>query len=430
MRDLPKRFYRFQLSSLFSQLSYRCLQLAMAWWILDETADASSYALVISVSTAIEIGSRLIFAWLGDRYDKFAVYRLGCVVNFIALVVLAALHMLGIYHILLVGCFIGVIGVTLGIRSPIAASAISQLVKTDQISQAVQLKNVFYSLASVAGPGLAGLLIAMDGTRSALITGCLLILCSVLIITGLVAKDAPAAGRNAENTPAAPWWAETVNGVKLIYGVKAEFALALVAMVINLCLFPFFTILIPVLVKETLKLDAWYIGLLDGSFSAGILLGSAVVVDYVRLRMSKIHAAAIGIVLLATAMIACAFFTNLFLVTPFMFAGGIGLMLFNINVAVPRLIATPEAYKNRMVASVSFFSSIINPVGVYISGMLVDGIGIQQALIAFAAITAASAGLLYLSADLSKVLSLDDAGLDRLYGRMYPKAFGDEPKTA
>lgn len=433
MRNLPQRFYRFQLSSLFSQLSYRCLQLAMAWWILDESADASTYALVISISTAIEIGSRLVFAWLGDHYDKFFVYRLSCLANFFALIILAALNLFGVYHILLVAGFLGMIGVSLGIRSPIAASAISQLVATEQISKAVQLKNVFYSLASVAGPGLAGVLIAVDGTRSALITGCLLILCSILLITGLVARESPATspGRSDAAQPqphprkgqSSPWWAEVVNGISLLYTVKAEFFLALVAMVLNLCLFPFFTILIPVLVKETLQLDAWYIGLLDGSFSVGILLGSSIAVEIVTRRLGKRRAAALGILLLALAMIACASLGNPYFMAPVMFLGGLGLMLFNINVSVPRLIATPEAFKNRMVASVLFFSSIINPVGAYLSGVLVDAAGIHATLIAFAAITATSAGLLYVSHDLRQVLGLADAKLDNLYSSMYPKAF-------
>lgn len=431
MRSLPKRLYRFQFASLFSQLSYRCLQLAMAWWILDKSADASTYALVISISTAIEICSRLAFAWLGDRYDKFAIYRLGCLANFLAIITLAILNLFDVYHILLVAFFLGVVGISLGIRSPIATSAISQLVEVEQISTAVQLKNVFYSLASVAGPGLAGVLIAIDGTRSALIIGSLLIFCSILLITNLVASERPDSSQSSapanQTQPTkklhSSWWMKTVGGIKLLYRVKAEFFLALVAMVINLCLFPFFTILIPVLVKETLQLDAWYIGLLDGSFSVGILLGSSIVVALVTRRMGKRHAAALGIVLLALAMIACALVNNLYLVAPVMFLGGLGLMLFNINVSVPRLIATPEAFKNRMVASVLFFSSIANPVGAYFSGVLVDAIGVHATLIGFAAITVASAGLLYISADLWGVLDFDDAKLDNLYGKLYPKAF-------
>lgn len=196
----------------------------MAWWILDKSADASTYALVISISTAIEIGSRLVFAWLGDRYDKFAVYRYACLANFLAIITLAALNLLGVYHILLVACFLGVVGISLGIRSPIVTSAISQLVTTEHISSAVQLKNVFYSLASVAGPGIAGVLIAMDGTRSALIIGSLLIFCSILLITGLVASEGPELSeRGTPSTQAKPvekqhrsWWASTVHGIRLI----------------------------------------------------------------------------------------------------------------------------------------------------------------------------------------------------------------------
>lgn len=427
IKNLPKSFYQFQLSSLFSQLSFRCLQLAMAWLILDKSADATTYALVISISTAIEIGSRVVFAWLGDRYDKLAVFRYGTVVNLFALVILSALLFAGVYHILIIAGFIGVIGVTLGIRSPIETSAISQLVQTDQISKAVQVKNVVYSLANVIGPGLAGLLIALDGTSSALMTACALIVLSVLLLANLTTatsnnKPANQDGGAPQSDPD-PWWVETFQGIRLVYVVKAELFLAIVAMLINICLFPFFTILIPVLVKETLQLDAWYIGLLDGSFSIGIMLGSVFLVEYTRGKVGRMHSVALGIALLALAMVACATITNLLLVAPIMVAGGIGLMLFNINASVPRLIATPEAFQNRMVAAVGFFSSIINPVGAYFSGALVDSIGIHLTLMVFSAVTFAAAGLVYVSVELTNVLRLPDTKLPGLYANRYPTAF-------
>lgn len=371
MKNLPRRFYQFQFSVLLSNLSFRCLQLAIAWLILDKSREASTFALVISVSSGIEIASRLVFAWLGDRYDKLMIYRISIVANFAALFGLSALLLAGVYHVLVIALFLSLIGVTMGIRSPIGSSAIPLLVDTPQISKAVQIKNIVYSLGHVVGPGLAGVLIAMNGTSSALVAGCVLIFLSALLISRVSsAHSANSSEDDSAKEPSLAWWAETYQGIKLVYGVKAEFFLAIVALTINLCLFPFFTILIPVLVKETLQLDAWYIGLLDGAFSVGILVGSAYYVDYMKTKIGKMHSAALGIVLLAAAMLACATISNLYLVAPIMFVGGIGLMLFNINVSVPRLIATPERFKNRMVASVLFLSSIVNPLGTFASGIL------------------------------------------------------------
>ncbi|WP_350600138.1 hypothetical protein [Pseudomonas sp. 65/3-MNA-CIBAN-0223] len=64
------------------------------------------------------------------------------------------------------------------------------------------------------------------------------------------------------------------SGFKVVYGVKVEFYLALVAMLINFALYPFFTLLIPLYVKDVIQYPVTYIGLLDASFGLGILLGS------------------------------------------------------------------------------------------------------------------------------------------------------------
>lgn len=430
MKHLSYVFYKFQLSSLLSQLAFRCLQLSIAWWVLDKSAEASTYAMVISISTFVELFSRILFAWLGDRYNKFSIFRYSTIGNLVALIALSVLSHLGIYNIYLIGLFVGLIGVTLGIRSPIEASAISQLVETKNIDKAIQVKNVAYSIANVCGPAIGGLLISFNGTDSALIAGTMLVFFSMLLVPNLNKRVKAAASDQNTNamgsvhaSQATHWLAETYQGIRLVYVVKAEFFLALVAMIINFCLFPFFTILIPVLVKDTLKLDAWYIGLLDGSFSIGILLGSLYYVDVMKRMVGKVHSASLGIITLGLSMIACATIANLYFVAPIMFLGGIGLMLFNINVAVPRLIATPEKFKNRMVASVSFFSAAINPVGTYFSGISVDQIGIESTLLLASGIIFMASGLLYYSKDLKKVLSLNDAKLKNHYAQMYPKAF-------
>ncbi|MEG0489190.1 MAG: MFS transporter, partial [Acinetobacter sp.] len=65
-----RNFYFIQFSAIFNSLASRCMYLALAWWVLSVTHDATAFAVFVAVGSGADILARGLFGSLGDTYDK------------------------------------------------------------------------------------------------------------------------------------------------------------------------------------------------------------------------------------------------------------------------------------------------------------------------------------------------------------------------
>lgn len=107
--------------------------------------------------------------------------------------------------------------------------------------------------------------------------GAAVLIASIPLHLGASAPDEP--------EPTSSGWRMIYSGFKAVYGVKVEFYLALVAMLVNFALFPFFTILLPLYVKTVIHYPITYLGLLDACFGLGILAGSYTITGWLTQRV-------------------------------------------------------------------------------------------------------------------------------------------------
>jgi DHA3 family macrolide efflux protein-like MFS transporter len=361
------RLWRLQWSFFLLTIGARCTQLAVAWWALKETGSASLFSVMVACSVSAEVLAKPLLGWTGDRYPKTTIVLICNVLSIVATVGLFILSLGDHFAPALVAISMMLLGFTFGVRDPIQSSIIPQLAPPGAVTDAFNRKALLSSIAMLLGPSAAGLLVSVSGVSLALGVDCAvsLVALAIVLTVKLDARSLPASdGTDAREIPVVTPWHQLIgSGFKVVFKVKMEFYLALLAMMINLVLFPFFAVIVPFYVQEVAHLPAWYIGLLDCSFGIGILCASRVLARFFSTRVFRDRLVMIGFSLLGTNLLALGLATPRFILPFFFVLGGIGLIFINVNTSMVRTLATPPEFRNRMVATVSFLSALASPVG-------------------------------------------------------------------
>lgn len=146
-----------------------------------------------------------------DRIRKLPAYLFGEVVMSLMFfcvplaMMLDRLDMGLLYAVAFVGSCVSVVSGTAG------QIVLTQLVRRGQLIEAHGRNRVAQSLAEIAGPGLAGILIKLFGFPLAILLNCGLMLWSAVVLRGLRVDDEPAATRPAG------FWPELVEGIRFVW---------------------------------------------------------------------------------------------------------------------------------------------------------------------------------------------------------------------
>ena len=213
------------------------------------------------------------------------------------------------------------------------------------------------------------------------------------------------------------------SGFKVVYGVKVEFFLAMIAMLVNFALFPFFTILIPLYVKDVIQYPVTYIGLLDSCFGLGILAGSYKVIGWLGERLPRDLCVSAGCALLGGNLLVVGTVSSSVIVPLAFFCGGIGLMLINIPTSAVRLLATPKDHRNRIFATVSFLSAAASPLGSFAMNGMITTMGVALTITLLGAMVLLLSLLVFLVPDFKTFMRTRDTQLADAYRVRYPSAF-------
>ena len=421
MPALDRRLLKIQFSFLLVVLGGRCNQLAVAWWALQETGSAVVFANMIACSIAAQVLARPLLGWLGDKYNKILILRLVSLTSVLTALLMFLLSATQLFNPWSVGALMLVSSAVAGVREPLQSSIIPLFARDDQVSLAVRTKSMLSSISNLLGPAMASALIFSFGTPLAFavdfiaMLGAAVLIASIPLHLGASAPDEP--------EPTSSGWRMIYSGFKAVYQVKVEFYLALVAMLINFALFPFFTILLPLYVKTVIHFPITYLGLLDACFGLGILAGSYKITGWLTQRVPRDLCVAAGFALLGGNMWLAGALSSIVVVPLAFFCGGVGLMLINIPTSAVRLLATPKQHRNRIFATVSFLSAAASPLGSFAMNGLIANLGVTLTITSLGAMVLGLSLLVFLIPDFRTFMRTPDTQLNSAYLDKYPGAF-------
>lgn len=236
------------------------------------------------------------------------------------------------------------------------------------------------SLAMVAGPGLAGILVGAISAPTTLTADAISYLCSALGLIAIRRREPapePAAQRQSVRSSIA-------EGLRAVYGSRLLRALLTQTGTFNLFQSGLITILVVYAIKDLL-LTPFQLGVVLGAIAVGGLFG-AMSANRIRDAIGVGRTMGAGI----TAGTLCPLLlliprgnslASISILVAVEFVYGFGMLMFNVNVITLRQSVTPNRLLGRMNASYRLVVLGTAPIGATLSGVLGQAVGLRSALV-------------------------------------------------
>jgi len=315
--------------------------------------------------------------WL-DRRRKQAIIVTFEILGGMALAAVPLAHYLGHLSMGVLYAANFLVGSCFTVGGSAAQVFLTGLVGRERLVEANSLQASANSVAGLAGPVLAGLLVAAFGAPIAVAVNAATFLASGLVIASVRAREPalPAASR--------PVWHDLVDGLRFVWQHPLLRAFALMAAAC-IVLFDGFMVLFVLHATRDLQLAASQIALVNTMGAAGALAG-AVAVHRANRRIGKIAAivagfAATGAGFLLYALVpAGGWAVPLAGAAMFLVEGG--MTAYTVNYLAMRQEVTPDAMLGRMTTTMRFLSVSGAPVGSMLIGQLAGTVGLVPMIVA------------------------------------------------
>ncbi|MGH8921323.1 MAG: MFS transporter, partial [Actinomycetes bacterium] len=160
-----RNFRLYAVGALISSFGTWMQYAAQDWMVLTLTNHSGTW---LSVVTLLQFVPTILLSIpagvLADRFDKRRMAMISSVVSGLAALVLGVVGLVGSVELWLVLTVTGVLGVTSALDRPIRDALLPEMVGDDLRQNAVALKSAMINVARIAGPAIAGVLIALVGT--------------------------------------------------------------------------------------------------------------------------------------------------------------------------------------------------------------------------------------------------------------------------
>ena len=348
-------------------------------------------AVVILKSSPVEMGilNALAFApflllslfagvW-ADRMRRRPILIIADLSRFVLLGSIPVVYLAGwlsIYYLYVVSLLIGVTTVFFDIAYQ---AYLPVLIDRDQLVEGNGKMEVSRSIAQVAGPGLAGILVQLISAPIAIVLDAISFLLSAAFV-GAIKKAEPVKPRPAD---AKSIWHEIGEGWQVVASnpvLRSIAACTSTGNFFNNMMMAVYTLY----VINSLKLSAGTLGLIFGIGGIGALIG-AMLAGWIARRFGVgptiISAAAFfGITTLLVPLASDNSFGTIALLAAAQFLISIGGPIYDINQVSLRQAITPERLQGRMNASMRFIVWGTIPLGALTGGLLGAAIGLQTTL--------------------------------------------------
>lgn len=359
-------------------------RIAQSWLVLQLTGSGLALGIVTSLQFAPILLVGLYGGMLADRYDKRKLMMATQATMGLAALLLGLLVITDLVELWHVFVLAGLLGFGAALDMPIRQSFVSEIVGTDNLSNAVGLNATIFNIARLIGPAVAGLMIAAAGDD----TGPVFMLNAATFLVTIVAlrlmriselQPSPAVARGRGQLRAALAY------VGAHPDIKAAMLLAFVVGTFGLN----FQITTALMVTDVFDRGAQAFGLLSTAFAVGSLTGallSARQIGRPRQRTLYIAAFVFGLFELASGFMPVYLaFAALLIPT------GVAALTFMVAANSFVQLGIDPSMRGRVMAL--YFISFMGgtPVGSVLIGWLGEDIGAPVALIAAGTIVALAA---------------------------------------
>jgi len=242
-------------------------RVAQDWLVLD----LSDSAVALGISTALQFLPTLLFGlWGGvlvDRLDRRRTIMATQAASALLAAVLATLVLSGVVDLWMVYALALCLGMVTVIDVPARHAFITEMVGPDDYVNGQALNSTVHNVGRLAGPALAGLLIAAAGTGAAFVVNAASF---AAVLLGLALMD-PTQLRRVSAAPRAKGQAR--QGLRYVWH-RPELRVCILLVAVVALLGQNFRVVLPLLARDTFHGDAQVYGWLTSALGVGAVLGA------------------------------------------------------------------------------------------------------------------------------------------------------------
>jgi MFS family permease len=357
-------FVQFWCSRIASGFGFQMLSVAVGWQVYAITGRAFDLGLIGLVQFIPSVLLALPAGHVADQFERRRVVLIGQIVEWTAIVLLAALTFSGRIHEAGILALVFVIGVAKAFESPSMQSLLPALVPAALLPRAVAVSGSAFQMATILGPAVGGLLYAA-GPGVVYLSAAALYLVAATTMAMLRYEQVP-----PKREPAT--LKTLFAGVHFIRERKD--VLGVISLDLFAVLLGGATALLPIFARDILHTGPWGLGLLRAAPAVGALLMSLWLAKHeLQRRVGMTMFASVAGFGVATLVFALS--SQLWLSLAALFVlGAFDMVSMVIRGSLVQL-DTPDAMRGRVNAVNSIFINTSNQLGEFESGMLAAWLG-------------------------------------------------------
>ncbi|OLF16193.1 MFS transporter [Actinophytocola xanthii] len=355
---------------------------ALPWLVYELGGGAGQLGLVVAAFGVGRLATTPLGGLCTDRFGAWRVMLVSDVGRALLTAALAVVAGTGTGSVVVVGALAAGVGLFAGVFQPAAWAITPSLLPAEQLSTGMSLTSTVAFAAGLAGPGVAGLLVAaadpaaglaVDAATFAVSSACL------VAVGRELRGPAPGGDRPAE---ASGGFFALLRASGLLRDVL------LVTVVANLTVGGLLRVCLPALAEEDLAAGVVGLGGLLAAFTAGCLAGGLVAAGASGVRRRGAAAMASGLVMAAGVLAVP--FVGLWGAVAALFVAGAASTVTNVFVVTVVQLGTPAALLGRVMAAILFCGIGLFPVSVALTGFVVESFGVTVVLVTTTGLLAAA----------------------------------------
>lgn len=360
-RFLSRDFRLLWLGQGTSQFGDRIHQLAMAWWVLQETGSAAMMGALLAVTSIPQVIFSPLAGPLIDRSERRKLMLLCDILRAVLVAVMAFLalrHVLPLPLMFVMAFLLASLG---AVFMPASLAIMPEVVETEALMRANSLLHMTTQASAILGPALGGMLVAAFGSPLGFLGNAVTFLISTVSLALMTPHVSPKASGEA-------YLASLKGGVATLKTRPAIATLLAAFAVSNIFLAPL-SVLLPVFASQVFHKGAWGLGILEGALGSGMMVAAFALAGAGRVR-AKVPFIGLSMGIQGLSLLAMGMFPCFYNFLPGLFLLGLALGALNIVAVTTFQTAIQPELLGRFMGFLSSVVIGIMPLSYAAAGML------------------------------------------------------------
>lgn len=362
----------------FARYAYGRFAATLAWQMIDVVLGYQVWELTHQKSALGLIGLAQFLPFvvllipggqIADRFDRRLIIALAYGLELLAAAALLAFTLLGRSEVFVLFVIAALLGIGRAFWAPAGQAMVPNLVPKDNLSGAISVNTLMFTIATISGPAVAGLTLMIGIDWSYGLTVALLI-AAIAMMLGVMPVRAKSTSE---------WhWRDILGGFVFVWRKKP--VLGAISLDLFAVLFGGVVALLPAYADEILHVGPVGLGILRAA--PGV--GAAIVAFWLSQRPIQRHAGTWmfgGVAIFGLCMITVGLSSSLWLTFAVLIVAGAGDMISVFVRGMLVQLETPDSIRGRVSAVNSMFIGASNELGAFRAGMQAQWFGIVPSMI-------------------------------------------------